>query len=321
MKRILVTGANGFIGKHLVRFLLSNSYEVRACVRKGSNTKNLPENTEAVFISNLDGCTPWDEVVQGAHSVIHLAAKVHVMKAVGKDAETEYHQANADATLKLAEECVRKGIRRFIFVSSVKAMGEITRQGESFNESTACQPEDGYGRSKLDAELRLKRVVSEKGLEVIILRLPLVYGPGVRANFLRLMRLVDSRLPLPVASIKNQRSMLYVGNLLGAILLALTNKEAPGETFLISDGEDVSTPELMRRIALSMGKSAIMLPFPTKALKVIARISGQSSSLDRLINSLRVDCSKLRNALNWTPSFSMDQGLRETAKWYREIKR
>lgn len=294
MKTVLVTGGGGFIGKRLLPYLEA----------KGWKTATAP--------GRLSPESDWKPILAGANAVVHLAARVHRMKEEGPEAEAEYHRDNVELTRSLGRACLKAGVRRLVFLSSVKAMGEATAPGEKWNESSACRPQDAYGRSKLEAE---KYLAELDGLAVI-LRPPLVYGPEVKANMARLYRSVARGFPLPLASVENSRSLLYLENLTDAIARALEHPKAAGQTFLLSDGEDLSTPELIRRVAASLGKTARLFPCPLNLLRLGAFLAGKSGQADRLLGSLALDTEKARNMLGWRPPFTMDAGLKATAEWY-----
>jgi nucleoside-diphosphate-sugar epimerase len=300
---VLVTGASGFIGLPLCTLLVRVGVDVRAAVRRESaDLGRLAGRLRQVVVGDLGTATDWSTALAGAETVVHLAARVHV--ASGQD--RRFREINVDATLRLAEAAARARVRRLIFLSSVKAEGG--------NEGGDGDP---YSRSKAEAERLLGEACGRSGLECVILRPPLVYGPRVRANFLRLMRLVDSGIPLPLASVANRRSLLYLGNLTDAINLCIAHPQAAGGTFSVSDGEDVSTPELVARIARALGRPARLFPFPVALLRLAAGLAGHAQAIHRLTGNLTVDVAPISAALGWRAPFSMEQGLAETAAWYR----
>lgn len=235
----------------------------------------------------------------------------------GPETELLYRRDNVEATAVLSRAAARANISRFVFVSSVKAMGESTPIDAPWNEQSPCVPVDAYGRTKLAAERELLDQFARSGLPVVILRSPLIYGPQVKGNMQRLLSLIDWGLPLPLASVRNSRSLLYIGNLAGAICACLEHPRAVGQTFLLSDGEDLSTPELIRRLARSRGKRARLLPMPPQALLWFARLAGRSPEAERLMGSLQIDSSRIRDLLEWTPPFTVDEGMLETARGFR----
>lgn len=317
---VFVSGATGFIGTHLVPFLSSYGWNVRAGVRDKSAIEKLPKGVEPVVTGDLGIKKNWSKTLAGVQAVVHLAACVHLKNLTSQYGEEAFQKANLEVTRNLAEASALAGVKRFVFTSSIKVIGESTRSGEVWTEFAKYKPMDAYARSKVDAESSLINISRETGLEIVILRLPLVYGPGVKANFFRLIRLVELGLPLPIASIRNQRSFIYVGNLVDAIRLCLTHPKAAGKTFLISDGENLSTPDLVRRLAKNLGRPANFVPFPEKALRWIGKIMHMSATIDRLLNSLLIDSRNIRNILGWHPPFTIDEGLKETVNWYRRIK-
>ena len=309
--KVLITGANGFVGRALCSHLADAGIAVRAAVRAGA-----PDVVDAVVVGEIGAATDWSPALEGVTHVVHLAGRAHVLRETAQDAEAAFRAVNLEGTRRLAEEAAARGVRRLVFVSSVKACAEST-SGPPLTEQSTPHPEDAYGRSKLDAEQALLRIAGSTNLEVAILRPPLVYGPGVQANFLRLMQLVDRGVPLPLGSVRNRRSLVYRGNLASAIECCLTHPAAAGETFFVSDGEDVSTPELIRRLAVAIERPTRLWPMPVWLLRSAARLAGMNSQVGRLVGSLVVDGSKIRTVLGWNPPFNLDQGLRDTAKWYR----
>lgn len=306
---ILVTGANGFLGSTLSQTFVARGYEHKKVVRRAC--------LGTISVGSIDDQTVWGDALSGVDMVVHFAARVHVMHDTVTDPLAEFRKVNVFGTERLAREATRAGVRRFIYVSSIKVNGESTgAHSGSFTEKNVPNPQDPYGVSKWEAEQALHRIAQETGLEVVIVRPPLVYGPGVGANFLRLLRFVHKGVPLPFGSIKNQRSLVYVGNLVDAIITCLEHPAAAGQTYLVSDGEDVSTPELIRRIATSLGRPTRLLPVPPALLRFAGQLTGKSAQVERLLDSLVIDSPKIRRELGWTPPFTMEQGLAETAEWY-----
>ncbi|MDX6769397.1 MAG: NAD-dependent epimerase/dehydratase family protein [Elusimicrobiota bacterium] len=294
MRTVLLTGATGFVGSAVAPALAAAGWTVRADSRR------------------LTPDADWSDALRGAAAVVHLAARAHRL-ADGPAQAGEYRRVNAEATETLGRAAAAAGCR-FVFLSSVKAVGEATPPGRPWNEDAPCVPEDAYGSSKLDAERRLAAVA---GLSWCALRPPLVYGPGVKANFLRLVTAVDRGVPLPLATVDNRRSLLFVGNLASAVVRALEVPKAVGP-FFIRDGEDLSTPELLRRMAAALGRPSRVFPFPLPLLRAGASLLGRGPEADRLLGDLAVDDARLRAALDWTPPFTVDQGLAAVARWYRE---
>jgi nucleoside-diphosphate-sugar epimerase len=242
------------------------------------------------------------------------------MNESSSDALAEFRHMNVAGTLNLASQAAAAGVRRFVYLSSIKVNGESTSLNRPFTSNNVPVPEDPYGISKHEAEQGLRQIEADTGMEVVILRPPLVYGPGVKGNFLRLMQAIDRRRPLPLGSIQNQRSLIYLGNLVDVIRLCLTHPKAAGKAFLVSDGDDVSTPELVRRIAAALGRRPFLLPVPVSWMRWAGRVLGKQAAVDRLLGSLCVDISPLREELGWTPPYTMQEGLEATAQWYRKTK-
>ncbi|HET9405083.1 MAG TPA: SDR family oxidoreductase [Burkholderiales bacterium] len=306
---VLITGADGFVGRMLCEALAAAGRRVKRALRAVQ-----PGLPDAVAVGDIGGETDWRAALEAASAVVHLAARTHVLRETAADPLAEYRRVNVDGTRRLAQQAVRCGVRRLVFVSSIKVNGEAT--GRPFTENDAPRPGDAYGISKWEAEQALARVAAETGLEVVVLRPSLVYGPGVKGNFLRLMNLVARRVPLPLASIANRRSLVYAGNLVDAVLKAIDAPGAAGRTYLISDGEDVSTPDLVRALAQALGVAPRLLPCPPAALMIGATLAGRRAELARLAGSLQVDAAAARRDLGWRPRFTLSQGLAETARWY-----
>lgn len=308
-RNILVTGANGFIGRSLCATLKEKSYFVRGSVR--NNALDVSEANEYIQVGDINELTNWQEALAGIDTVIHLAARVHVMDSCGNDKLHDFRKVNVFGTERLAKMAVKAGVKRFIFISSVKVNGEKTR-GVAYTEKDILAPIDAYGISKRDAEDLLHSIANETGLELVILRLPLVYGPGVKANFKNLIKIAATSLPLPFAGINNSRSFLFLGNLVDAITICINHPLAAGETFLLSDGQDMSTPNLIKKIASAMGRKTILFYFPNIILKMLCKIVSKAEELEKLTGSLIVDSSKIRNLLGWKSPFTFEEGIRET---------
>lgn len=274
----------------------------------------------SIAVGDIGPKTDWSAAVTGCDAVVHLAAHVHVMRRQAGDAAGEFHRVNVEGSENLAHQAARAGVRRFVFLSSVKVNGEASGE-RAFVETDPIMPKDAYGVSKAEAENRLQIISNETGMEVVILRPPLVYGPGVKANFLRLLRAVDSGVPLPFSSISNLRSLVYVGNLVDALGACLTQPAAANRTFFVSDDHDVSTPQLIREIAEVLGKKPLLFPFPPELLKGAGLLTGRTEQIARLTGSLQVNISSIKTALAWRPPFSLQQGLADTVSWYRSLRR
>jgi nucleoside-diphosphate-sugar epimerase len=317
VKRVLVTGANGFIGKSVCAELAGAGFEVRASVRHKAAAAQVRAVDDVVFVSDVGGDTCWERALNGIDVVVHLAGRVHVLKERSPDPLAEFRRVNVRGSERLARSAAASGVRRLVYLSSIGVNGRSTGKN-GFTESEPPAPHNPYARSKWEAEQALKKVAASSDLEVVLVRSPLVYGPHVKANFLRLMKLADMGLPIPLRSIRNRRSLVYVGNLADALSVCLTHPAAAGETFLVNDGEDVSTPQLVRRLAHHLGRPARLIPFPAPALRAGTRLLGKAALADALLGSLVVDGSKIRRCLQWSAPYALDEGLKEAARWYRE---
>lgn len=312
--RVLVTGAGGFVGQALCRRLAASGYRVTGLFRKPPHTCAWMETRTA---GDLTQVTDFRPLVEGFETVIHLAARVHMMRDTAADPDAAFRQANADVTRDLAQAAADAGSGRFVFLSSVKVNGEAT-SGKPFSETDSPAPEDPYGRSKLAAENALMQLTADMRLPVTTLRIPLVYGPGVKANFASLMAICDTILPLPLAGITgNRRSLLYLGNLTDAIERVIETGSDKSGMYLLCDGEDLSTADLVRRLRRCLNRPQCGLPVPAAVLTGLAAMAGKRAAGDRLCGSLQVDSSLFRATFGWTPPFSVDQGLAATAAWHR----
>jgi nucleoside-diphosphate-sugar epimerase len=311
--KFIVTGANGFVGKPLCAELLLRGQSVCAAVRSANS---LIQKGDATIVGSIDGETNWRDALRDIDVVIHLAARVHVMKDDAADPLSEFLKVNLHGTENLARQAVQAGVKRFVYVSSIKVNGESTTGSQPFSESNQPNPQDPYGISKWRAEEALRRIEQETGLEVVIVRPPLVYGAVVKGNFISLMAAIDKGIPLPLAGANNLRSLLYVGNLVDALIACATHPAAAGQTYLLSDGEDVSTAMLVEKIAAALERKSRSFFFPPSVLRAAAAILGRSTQADRLFGSLQVNNQKIRNELGWCPPFTLEQGLRATADWY-----
>ena len=375
MKKILVTGATGFIGRNLCVFLKEKGYFVCAAVR--NNVCDISGVDEYIQVGDINELTDWQQALEGVDAVVHLAARVHITRDIVVNSLDAFREVNVLGTERLARMAVKAGVGRFVFVSSVKVNGEgtggrrqrsevgsqksegggrkiVNRDGwmnrmdgwmnwmngwktegmdsrsqkaevggqeselkEAFSERSIPEPQDAYGVSKLEAENILKKIADEIGLEVVILRLPLVYGPGVKANFKNLIKIAGSGLPLPFKGINNQRSFIYLGNLVDVINTCIIHPKAAGETFMVSDGQDISTPDLIKMIAFAMNKKLVLFSLHPGILKALCKITGKGEELEKLTGSLLVDSSKIRNLLGWKPPFTLEEGIKETVEAYK----
>ena len=318
MRSVLVTGANGFVGQALCKKMASNGWQVWGTVRSAKQVASLPLGVQAVQIELIAADTDWSDAFAGVDAVVHLAARVHVMNDTVSDPLSAFRQINVAGTERLARMAATNGVKRFVYISSIKVNGEGSYK--PFTEHDLPAPEDPYGISKWEAEQVLHRIAKDTGLEVVILRPPLIYGPGVKANFFSLLKLIDRAILLPLSSINNLRSLIYVGNLVDAINACITHPMAIGQTYLVSDGEDVSTPELIRRVAAALGRPARLFPIPPFLMRFAGTLFGKKDAVERLVSSLTIDSSKIRKELGWKPPYTMEQGLRETTTWFRTLK-
>jgi UDP-4-keto-D-QuiNAc 4-reductase len=317
--RVLVTGATGWVGRALLeRVVVREGWRARGSHMKPDAA--LPSGVEARRVAPLSAETDWTAALECVDVVVHTAARVHVMDEMAADPETEYQRANLDGTVRLAREAVRFGVRRLVFVSSIKVNGECTLPGRPFTELDSPAPSDAYGRSKAEAERQLAIVAAETGLELVIVRPVMIYGPGVRANFLSLLHWVHRGLPLPLAGIQNARSLAALDNVVDLLVSCAIHPAAAGGTFLAADGEDVSTPELLERTAGALGTRARLFAVPPAWLGGAGRLLGQAQALSRLTDSLQADISAARSRLRWTPPVRMDDALRQTAEWFLSLR-
>jgi nucleoside-diphosphate-sugar epimerase len=317
----LVTGAGGFLGQHVCAMLVRRGGTVRGLVR--SRTA-LPSGVESSFCADLLDRPAIRSALAGVESVIHLAARVHLMGDSAPDPLAEYRRVNVEGTRLLAEEAARAGVRRFLLMSSVKALGEST--AEPWTEETPPAPVGPYGVSKLEAERVLLGLAASSELHAVVLRLPLVYGPGMRANMLRLFELVDRGVPLPLKLVRNRRSLVFAGNVVAAIERVMNSPAAAGQVFFVRDERDLSTPELVRQIASALGRRARLVPVPVGLFRAVGRMGDllspvvktpvSSPVVDRLLGSLVVDASKLTRVTGFCPTVRVEEGMRLTAEWY-----
>ena len=315
---ILVTGATGFVGGALISRLVGDRAcnGVVAAVRRKVESRH--EGMQQVQVGDLLPTTDWSTALNGVEAVVHCAARVHVMQNDATDPLQAYREVNVNGALNLARQAAQAGVRRFVFVSSIKVNGESTQPGQPFTADDVPSPLDHYGVSKLEAEQGLRDIEMQMGIEVVIVRPPLVYGPGVKANFAAMMRWVARGMPLPLGAIHNARSIVALGNLVDLLVTCLKHPAAAGQTFLVSDGEDVSTSELLRRTTHAMGKRAFLLPVPVFVLESGAALLGKRAVALRLCGSLQVDIEKTRRLLGWTPPLTLTEGLKKAVEGMKQ---
>ena len=318
--RILVTGANGMLGRALVAQLMHDPrYVVRAAVRYVSDA--LPAGVDVVEIGDMTAHPDWSKALQEVDVVVHVAARAHVMSDTATSPLQEYRRVNTAATIELAQKAAESGVQRFLFVSSIKVNGEATELGAPFISDAPAMPQDAYGVSKMEGEQGVQQVAHATGMAYVVVRPPLIYGPGVKANFEVMMRWLDMGIPLPLATIHNKRSLVALDNLVDMLVTCIEHPSAANQTFLVSDGEDLSTPELLRRLSAAMGRSARLFPMPEAVLRFSAMLLDRSDMAQRLCGSLQVDISKTCQQLGWHPTITVDEGLRRTAAAWRFAQR
>ncbi|MFI4919746.1 MAG: NAD-dependent epimerase/dehydratase family protein [Legionellales bacterium] len=313
MSKILVTGATGFVGRSLVPALILAGHEVRCAVTQKRDWLQ----AEQVLINKLELQTDWSEVLQGIDTVIHLAARVHVMQKTDASSLGAYCEINSKATKIIAEQAVKHHVKQFIYLSSIKVNGEFTLSGSPFTEENDAQPEDPYGQSKLYAEQYLQSICHNTGMQFVIIRPPLVYGPGVKANFLKTLQLVSKGWPLPFARVYNQRHFIYIENLVSALCVVIDNPRAANQVYLVADDESLSLTHLLRLLAQAMNVKSRLIPVPVTVLTRVFKVAGMSTLNSRLFSSLEVNTDKIKFQLGWTPPFTCAEGLGKTATWYQ----
>ncbi len=315
---ILITGATGFIGLTLTRHLKLLGFNIVAAVR-GYNS-NLPSQVRQAIIGDLLPSTDWERQLSGIDTVIHLAARVHMMDDKSSHPLTAFCETNTHATLNLARQAAAAGVDRFIFMSSIKVNGEMTKPGNPFKANDPGKPSDPYGISKYEAEGGLRELAAHTDMDVVIIRPPLVYGPGVKANFLRMMNWLYRGIPLPFGAIDNKRSLVSLDNIVSLLTTCINHPSAANETFLVSDDDDLSTSDLFYRMAKALGRKPRLIPIPTPVIIASAFILGRNDIAQRLCNSLQVDISKTKELLNWVPLVCVDDTLQKTAQAYLNEK-
>lgn len=308
--KILITGADGYVGRELVNYVVSRGLDVTKATRF---TKFFPDGSLSIGVGAIDKYTKWENALNGCDRVVHLAARAHIMNERSPSPLSLYRSVNVDGTLSLARQAARSGICRFVFVSSIGVNGKQTFDNPYFADGPTL-PHSPYAISKLEAEQGLREIEAETGMEIVIIRPPLVYGPNAPGNFGSLLRWVARGAPLPFGAIHNKRSFVGLDNLTDLLFNCLTHPAAAGQNFLVSDGEDVSTSQLLRRTAQAMGKQAVLLPVPVGLLHWSAALAGKRDMAQRLCGSLQVDIGKTRHLLSWAPPLTLDQGLKKAVE-------
>ena len=314
-RSILVTGAAGFIGQALCSDLSARGYQVLGAVRRQVEGHPI-SHVQYKIIGDMHESTDWSAALVGMDSVIHLAARVHLMSDSAQNPLAEYRRVNVEMTMNLARQSAKSGVKRFVFISSVKVNGENTPFGQPFTADDVPHPIDPYGVSKLEAEKLLLQLAQESGMEVVIIRPALVYGPGVKANFLHMTQWLQKGVPLPFKALGNQRSLLAIDNLIDLIATCLHHPAAANQTFLASDGEDLTVSALLERTSLAIGRRARLIAVPLFFLRFAGRLFGMEAIIQRLCDPLQVDISKSQRLLGWKPPVSVDAALRKTTRWY-----
>lgn len=305
--KILLTGGTGFVGSRLSELIdQRDCFDLTCSVRHSGSIANGSD----VLIGSVSGDTNWSAALGDRQVVVHTAARAHIMKDEVPDPLAEYRKVNVEGTLNLARQAAKAGVSRFIYISSIKVNGEQTPLGKPYTAEDVSAPEDPYGVSKVEAETGLREIASETGMEVVIIRPPLVYGPGVKGNFASMIKLVEKGLPLPLGAIHNKRSLVALDNLVDLIIMCIDHPAAANQVFLAGDGQDVSTTELLRGVGRAMGKPVRLMPVPAGMLMFGAGLLGKKAVAQRLLGSLQVDISKARNLLGWEPPLSVEEGLR-----------
>ena len=307
---VVITGANGFVGERLCDALSANGWPLLGTVRAGAANLAIP----AMDMGEINGDTDWSLALPGATTVVHLAARVHVMKERLADPLSAFFAVNVEGTLNLARQAAAAGVNRFVYISSIKVNGERTQPGLPFTEIDEPKPTDDYALSKLEAERGLHKIALETDMDLVIVRPPLIYGPGVKANMAALITAVQKGWPLPLGAIDNRRSLISVDNLVDFLMICMTHPMAANQTFLVSDDQDLSTTEIIRGISRAANMPDRLMPIPVGVLRLMGRMVGKFDAVSRLCDNLQIDSSKARVMLDWTPPISVKEGLRRVMK-------
>ena len=314
--KILVTGGSGFVGRALCQKLFESGYSILTTIRKKPH--QLIENIEYISIPDINQNTDWSNILKEIDIVVHTAARVHMMNEKTCNPLEEYCKINTEGTLNLFQQAIQANVKKFIFLSTIKVNGEETFE-QAFQETSPCNPKDPYALSKWEAEQGIASIANNTNFDYTIVRLPLIYGQGVKANFSNLLKLIKSRFPLPFGAIQNKRSMLYIGNLSSAILKIIESSLSKNKTYLLSDNEDISTAKLSKKIAYAYGFKIFLIPLPLFLFKWFGMIMGKRKAISRLLGSLQIDSSKIRNELNWLPPYTVELGLAEMIRFEKKV--
>lgn len=309
MKSLLLTGATGFVGKSLFEHLKSN-FKVSLLLR--DVTENYDSAFSKSYVGDFSGSTDFTEALHGIDCIIHLAARAHVTRGVSDNSLEKFMEANTHATLKLASQAAQRGVQRFIFISSIGVNG--ISNSSPFKCSDKAAPSEDYSISKHEAEIGLKKIANNTGMEVVIIRPPLVYGRGAPGNFGTLIKVAKKNLPLPLGAVNNQRSIVSIDNLIDLITVCIEHPNAANQTFLVSDDQDISTTELLKKLTVAAGNNPRLIPFPISTLKLLAKLVGKGGVVERFSSSLTIDIEHTKETLNWSPPISLDEGIRRCFK-------
>ncbi len=313
--KILLTGATGFVGSAVLNKLIELKHQLVIAVREKSLSNS---ETQRIVVKSIDSETDWGESLRECEVVIHLAARAHIMDDSSEDPLFEFRSVNRFGTLNLARQAAQAGVKRFIFISSIKVSGEHTFFNSPFKPDDSYIPTDPYGLSKYEAEVGLRKIAQETGMEVVVIRPPLVYGPGVKGNFVSMMKWLNKGVPLPLGAINNKRSLVSLDNLVDLIVTCIDHPNAANETFLVSDDNDISTTTLLTKLTVPLGAPKRLLPIPGAWLMFAAKLLGKQDVAQRLLGSLQVDISKTKARLDWVPPFTVDESLKKTALFFKK---